>query len=205
MKKEPGGTLGKKSWHRCVQELCIHPSLKPIPHTGQGEPRWRTALTQLLCSWRLIHWWLCASSSSSQQWCQASPVLACPAPPHSSQLSVPSRGDPKLSTCPWDRGANSSSALPIWPPPGPLSSFSVLENATQGGKFHQAAELLAKPTKDLCIVCLIHGHFGIPHPKTTYKPHKSLFHLDSGLLFPPNAPWQAALLLPNHSPLISSF
>lgn len=79
-------------------------------------------------------------------------------------------------------------ALPIWPPPEPLSSFSVLENATQGGKFHQAAEHSAELTKDSCIVCLIHGHLGIPILKPQTKPHKSRFHLDPGLFFPANAP-----------------
>lgn len=67
-------------------------------------------------------------------------------------------------------------------------SLSLLENAAQGGKFQQAAEHLAKLTKSSCIVCLIQGHFGIPILKPQTEPHKSHFHLGSGVLFPPNAP-----------------
>lgn len=85
---------------------------------------------------------------------------------------------------------------PLGHPPSephtPLSSFSVLGNVTQGGKFHQAAAHLVKLTKDLCIVCLILGHLEIPILKPHTKSHKSHFHLDTGLLFAPNAPWQAA-------------
>lgn len=152
-----------------------YPETHSIHRAGWGKVEDSTDTAAVLLE---THWWLCASSSSSQQWCQASPVLPSP------QVSAPSRGDPKLSPCPWHRGANSSSALPIWPPPGPLSSFCVLENATQGGKFHQAAEHLAKLTKGLCTVCLIHGHFGIPHPKATYQTTQKPFSPGLGVVVP---------------------
>lgn len=171
MKKEPGGTLGKKFLHRAVYSS----SLKPIPCTGQGEPGWRTALAQLLCSWVLPGAW----------------VPLPPVPSHGDRpaLSAQSRGDARLSTAPeTEVPAQHPLSPPHLAPPGPLSSFSGLENAAQGGKFQQAAEHLAKLTKDLCIVCLIHGHFGIPILKPQSKSHKSHFHLDPRLLFPPNAP-----------------
>lgn len=189
MKKETGGTLGKKSSHKCVQELCIHPSLKPIPCTGQGEPRWRTALARC----RVL----------GTPWCLSllSPAMVTVQPCQLKAGLMPSWALLLRQRC----QPSTPLALPIWPPPGPLSSFSGLQNAARGGKFQQAAEHSAKLTKDLCIVCLIHGHFGIPILKPQTKSHKSHFHLDLRLLFPPNAPWQAAQLLPNHRALISSF
>lgn len=45
---------------------------------------------------------------------------------------------------------------------------------------------------DLCIVCLILGHLEILILKPSTKSYKRYFHLDIGLLFATNDPWQAA-------------
>lgn len=165
MKKEPGGTLGKKSSHKCVQELCIHPSLKPIPCTGQGEPRWRTALA---CCCVLV------------------PVPPVPSHGDSSALSAQSRADAKLSTAP---ETEVPAQHPLSPPhlaPTRASLFILwFAECSPGWQIPAGSRALSQTHKGL-VYCLPNPRaFWDSHPKATDQIPQKPFSPGPGVVVPP--------------------